>query len=1480
MNYRLKNYLKPAFVLAALVLLAACGDPNTNTPPLITQFDVEHDALDVTFSWQLIEPDGDRLTCQLDVDGDGLMDYTIRDCALITSQLHSYEAPGQYEITLLVDDGKGESGMRQQSLSLDALLPGNSAPEIDDFSAIPNEGDVPLVTTFTWLVFDAEGDVLSCQLDPADGSTPYLLEDCLSTTTQPHIYTIPGNYDATLHVDDGGGGRAQQQVTAQVFATDMVTLEGSLNINLARALAPTGTAFAADVLTLALPDTASYNQALEDASQAPLNNPTYSLIDKLRTSELSVTEGLQVIALDREGRVVATSSVAVDGFFSLELPHSLPVRLHVVAPKDDPASLTPAPGYCGFELADSTGTRWLTAVQTDTPDVVDLGVFKLGRSSALVTQTSLANLDTPLEALQDVTTAALQRISTTSEACSKHTLSAAINLNYIADEDDANVNLADVVNVVYGLTETATGEISVVAASPLNFDGTGQQAEVVLELPAGSPIRLVASYVLDLVPNLTSPDVTRDLTGDLDMLPMWQLGDLIDLRGDTDLGTLELTLVRRAGRVQDIAGNAATDVLVLTTSSDAHTLNLSLARSDDAGDYAYFVPLADAPYRSSTHLLADARLGTSGQSLPLQFTEDDASTPAHKRQTLTLTDYLAEGYSLQSHVQPASEASTTATTSTGTPASGTDVPSEPLPPEPVGTSQVGASSRTTGRANNQRPVVQLTGPETTLKRGRQVVLDASTSFDPEGESLTYSWRVLSRPEGSSMSLGDVSAPQLALTPDVAGSYDVEVLVSDGQRVTLASVTVEVINNRVPSVSLVAAPELSLGEALSFSAAVSDPDGDALTARWRFEQVPTGSTVELPIEDINVQAGDDVTLELVPDVAGTYELSLHLSDGEGDIQESLTVTVFDDFAVTTLADSGRGSLRHAVMAANARPGTDVVTVNLTEGDINLTSPLPIITDNLRLEWAARPSNVISVSVIPEDDAISATEHITTLDSLADALTVSVVATRNDMRLFEVASEVQFELRGLRVRGGQAGVNVQRGGGLFIHQGAEVTLDTCLFESNNALAEGGAVASFGRLSVHNCVFQGNVAAHGGAIYGASEGSIELNSSTFIANSATRSGGALFQAGTATLADVQLTANSSLGVGGAVWSSGHLELTASLLEDNNAVTAGGAIYQRVGRMTMTGSRLQANRVSAGRGGGVYLTGAARSNIRASHWQANISEAENGGALFIDEGVYVDIDTSTFSANRAAQFAGGLENFGQLQVRATTFEGNLALRAAALSNGRGGVAVIDGSLFVDNQADEFAGGIANFGDVQLVNTTLSGNRATFGGALLSGNNAIRTQVAYSTIVDNRASGGGAGILHGQGKTTLEHSLVLGNISETLTGDCVHTDDATTRVVSLGYNLLGNNGGCDSLGGDILLPARALFSQVLTTLADNGGPTRSHALLTQSPAVDAGASNSQAAPDFDQRGEGFSRFQGEAFDIGAFEVADVATDVEQTAQR
>ena len=117
-----------------------------------------------------------------------------------------------------------------------------------------------------------------------------------------------------------------------------------------------------------------------------------------------------------------------------------------------------------------------------------------------------------------------------------------------------------------------------------------------------------------------------------------------------------------------------------------------------------------------------------------------------------------------------------------------------------------------------------------------------------------------------------------------------------------------------------------------------------------------------------------------------------------------------------------------------------------------------------------------------------------------------------------------------------------------------------------------------------------------------------------------------------------------------------------------------------------------------------------------------------------------------------------------------------------------------------------------------------------------------------------GAGVYTAAG-IDLESTIVAGNTI----GDNADDIFAPGGTVEGSHDLIGVAPAmtlpADTIGGDPqLLP-----------LADNGGPTMTHALAAGSPAIDAGSN--PLALSFDQRGEGFVRVFGSAADIGAFEV-------------
>ncbi|MCS6850297.1 MAG: VCBS repeat-containing protein, partial [Gemmataceae bacterium] len=266
---------------------------------------------------------------------------------------------------------------------------------------------------------------------------------------------------------------------------------------------------------------------------------------------------------------------------------------------------------------------------------------------------------------------------------------------------------------------------------------------------------------------------------------------------------------------------------------------------------------------------------------------------------------------------------------------------------------------------------------------------------------------------------------------------------------------------------------------------------------------------------------------------------------------------------------------------------------------------------------------------------------------------------------------------------------------------------------------------------------------------------------------------------------------------------------------------------------------------GGGIYLEGGGGS---ASGFVERSTLAGNqalGGRLFGD-----NFGNNVQAIGGDAHGGGLLNNIdGTLEVINSTVSGNLA---------RGGDAQMDNNMGQVKAGSGLGGGIYSetSGVSRLVNVTVTQNAAFRGTA--QGPNTSPGEGRGGGLVNDAAA---------------ERFRVWNTIVAANTASDPNSPDLLYSFITEGNNLIGasdgSNGFTDGVNGDQVGTLASPINPLLGPLQFNGGPTRTHALLSGSPALNAGNSSVANAPynlQTDQRGPGYARLSGPAVDIGAYE--------------
>jgi predicted outer membrane repeat protein len=254
---------------------------------------------------------------------------------------------------------------------------------------------------------------------------------------------------------------------------------------------------------------------------------------------------------------------------------------------------------------------------------------------------------------------------------------------------------------------------------------------------------------------------------------------------------------------------------------------------------------------------------------------------------------------------------------------------------------------------------------------------------------------------------------------------------------------------------------------------------------------------------------------------------------------------------------------------------------------------------------------------------------------------------------------------------------------------------------------------------------------------------------------------------------------------------------------------------------------------------------------------------------------------------FGGGIYNDGTLEVANVTFSGNSAKYGGAIYTTAFAKTTVTNSTFSGNSA-ETGGGIYNdiFPDetTTVTNSTFSNNSAATGGGIYNGGQLELTNSTFSgnsgfgiyhydviprdetTVTNSTFSGNSGGIYNRDGGMTLRNTILVNSLSG---GNCAGEFGFIFRIRDGGYNIdSGATCGFVQVNGGSLSNTNPLLDPA--GLQDNGGLTQTIALQPDSPAVDLVGQGTCPPPTTDQRGVG--RPQEEACDAGAFELVQQST--------
>ncbi len=403
----------------------------------------------------------------------------------------------------------------------------------------------------------------------------------------------------------------------------------------------------------------------------------------------------------------------------------------------------------------------------------------------------------------------------------------------------------------------------------------------------------------------------------------------------------------------------------------------------------------------------------------------------------------------------------------------------------------------------------------------------------------------------------------------------------------------------------------------------------------------------------------------------------------------------------------------------------------------------------------------------------------------------------------------------------------------------------------------------LIIQKSTFSNNVSSYDGGAVNSNSPTCEISDCNFYNNLATSSyyGGAIFWGGEGETPTLQKDredefkifncafVKNTAGYGGAIYTENYLpmRITNCLFAKNRAADSYGAVYCYNNNDAILIENCDFFENSAYQYGAIYLYSYNNVTLSQSTFSKNIGYVSHavgylGGSGGGDKNRAPDffISGCTFDSNKATNDGpSAIEIYGYYEIENSTFSNN-----QCSGNYRGG------ALYVGNAY------------IPMRNCTFSANstKTYYAGAIHLNSGSLN--LSNCTVYKNYSGVRGGGIGVQSGSLSMDNTIVAKNSAFLGAPDIYDSESTPSRFQSNGYNLVGDESGASTSWQetDIYGNSEEPVDPLLGKLADNRGPSKTHSLLTNSPARNTGETDLEV----DQRGA--NRVNPD--DIGAYDAS------------